>query len=117
MKNPLLLVLTLVLCASPAYLRRHGTPKTPAELVRHDCIGIRQGEEAYGLWRLSARRGCKTVTEAVKTRGALTTNDGEIAVNWALAGLGIVLRSEWDLTRYLKSGRLRACEFFETPVS
>lgn len=54
-----------LLCASPAYLRSHGMPKTPAELVRHDCIGIRQGEEAYGLWRLSSKRGRKTVTEAV----------------------------------------------------
>ena len=44
-----------LLCASPAYLRSHGMPKTPAELVRHDCIGIRQGEEAYGLWRLSSK--------------------------------------------------------------
>ncbi|MGN7873591.1 LysR substrate-binding domain-containing protein [Roseateles sp. 22389] len=105
-----------LLCASPAYLKRHGTPKTPAELVRHDCIGIRQGEEAYGLWRLSARRGRKTVTEAVKTRGALTTNDGEIAVNWALDGHGILMRAEWDIARFLASGRLvQVLSDWETP--
>ena len=40
-------------------------------------------------------------------RGNLSTNDGEIAVNWALAGHGIVLRAEWDIARYLRSGRLR----------
>ena len=40
-------------------------------------------------------------------RGRLGTNDGEIAVNWALAGHGIVLRAEWDVARYLRSGRLR----------
>lgn len=94
-----------ILCASPAYLAAHGTPKAPAELVRHNCIGIRQGEEAYGVWRLSPRRGRKTV-EAVKTRGTLTTNDGEIAVNWALEGHGILMRAEWDVARYLASGRL-----------
>lgn len=105
-----------VLCASPAYLAAHGMPKAPADLTRHACIGIRQGEEAYGLWRLSMKRGKKTETEAVKTRGALTTNDGEIAVNWALEGHGILMRAEWDVARYLASGRLvQVLPEWETP--
>ena len=95
-----------LLCASPAYLARHGEPKVPNELTRHNCIGIRQGEEAYGVWRLSSGRGRNQRTEAVKTRGSLTTNDGEIAVNWALDGHGILMRAEWDIERYLRSGRL-----------
>lgn len=94
-----------LLCASPAYLAKHGVPKVPADLVRHSCIGIRQGEEAYGLWRLSSGRE-RSRTEAIKTRGGLTTNDGEIAVKWALDGHGIVMRAEWDIDRYLKNGRL-----------
>ena len=95
-----------VLVASPAYLARAGEPKVPADLVRHNCIGIRQGEEAYGLWRLTHGRGRQATTEAIKTRGNLTTNDGEIAVNWALDGHGIVMRAEWDIERYLNNGRL-----------
>jgi len=95
-----------LLCASLAYLKKHGTPRTPHELTRHNCIGICQGEEAYGTWRLTHGRGKQAVTEAVKTRGSLTTNDGEIAVNWALDGHGILMRAEWDIQRYLKSGRL-----------
>lgn len=95
-----------VLCASPAYLARHGTPKVPHDLVRHNCIGIRQGEEAYGVWRLTSGRGRHATTESVKTRGNLATNDGEIAVNWALDGLGILMRAEWDIGRHLRSGRL-----------
>jgi LysR family transcriptional regulator, transcriptional activator for dmlA len=95
-----------LLCASPAYLKQHGTPKVPNDLVRHNCIGIRQGEEAYGLWRLSSGRGKNASTEAIKTRGNLTTNDGEIAVNWALDGHGILMRAEWDIQRHLTSGRL-----------
>jgi DNA-binding transcriptional LysR family regulator len=73
--------------------------------VRHNCITIRQGDEAYGTWRLHRARG-DGPGELVKVRGNLTTNDGEIAVNWALDGHGILMRAEWDIERYLESGRL-----------
>ena len=95
-----------LLCASPAYLTKRGVPKSPHDLTNHNCIGIRQGEEAYGVWRLSSGRGKSASVEAIKTRGNLTTNDGEIAVNWALDGHGILMRAEWDIERYLKNGRL-----------
>jgi DNA-binding transcriptional LysR family regulator len=95
-----------LLCAAPAYLSKHGVPKVPNDLTKHNCIGIRQGEEAYGVWRLASGRGKSATTEAVKTRGNLTTNDGEIAVNWALDGHGILMRAEWDIERYLRNGRL-----------
>jgi DNA-binding transcriptional LysR family regulator len=95
-----------VLCASPAYLQRHGHPRSPQDLVGHNCIGIRQGDEAYGTWRLSTGKGARRRTEAVKTRGSLATNDGEIAVRWALDGHGILMRAEWDIERHLRSGRL-----------
>jgi LysR family transcriptional activator of dmlA len=95
-----------LLCASPAYLAKHGMPKVPHDLTRHNCIGIRQGEEGYGVWRLSSGRSKAVKTEAIKTRGTLTTNDGEIAVNWALEGHGILMRAEWDIERYLRNGRL-----------
>jgi DNA-binding transcriptional LysR family regulator len=95
-----------LLCASPAYLSKHGVPKIPSDLTKHNCIGIRQGEEAYGVWRLTSGRGKSATTEAVKTRGNLTTNDGEIAVNWALEGHGVLMRAEWDIERYLRNGRL-----------
>ncbi|MDO8252591.1 MAG: LysR family transcriptional regulator [Rhodoferax sp.] len=92
-----------LLCAAPAYLERHGTPKIPSELMQHNCIGIRHGDEAYGLWRLTTGRR----TEAVKVNGSLNTNDGDIAVTWALDGHGILMRAEWDIAKYLRSGRLQ----------
>jgi len=95
-----------LLCAAPAYLARHGIPKVPNDLTKHNCIGIRQGEEAYGVWRLASGRGRSATTESIKTRGNLTTNDGEIAVSWALDGHGILMRAEWDIERYLRNGRL-----------
>jgi len=95
-----------LLCAAPAYLAKHGIPKAPSDLARHNCIGIRQGEQAYGVWRLASGRGRSAAIEAVKTRGNLATNDGEIAVNWALDGHGILMRAEWDIERFLRNGRL-----------
>lgn len=95
-----------LLCAAPAYLAKHGIPKVPNDLTKHSCIGIRQGEEAYGVWRLASGRGRTAKVESVKTRGNLTTNDGEIAVSWALDGHGVLMRAEWDIERYLRNGRL-----------
>jgi DNA-binding transcriptional LysR family regulator len=104
-----------LLCAAPAYLARRGAPRTPDDLAHHDCITIRQGDEGYGVWRLT-RRGRQSVARAVKVRGTLSTNDGGIAVNWALDGHGILMRAEWDIERHLHSGRLMAVlPQFETP--
>ena len=91
-----------LVCASPGYLKKHGTPATPHDLARHQCIVLRQNEAAYGLWRFTRGRR----SETVKVRGNLSSNDGEVTLTWGLAGLGILQRAEWDLARYLRSGRL-----------
>lgn len=103
-----------LLCASPKYIERQGEPKLPHDLVRHNCICIRQGNEAYGVWRLF--RASDRLAEAIKVHGNLATNDGEIAVNWALDGHGILMRAQWDIERYLKSGRLvQVLSSYQTP--
>lgn len=105
-----------LLCAAPSYLALRGQPETPADLVRHECLGIRQGDESYGTWRLSTGKGVRRRTQTVKTRGNLTTNDGEIAVRWALEGHGILMRAEWDVAGHLRSGRLvQVLPQWETP--
>lgn len=91
------------LCASPRYLELHGTPETLADLSDHQCIVHRQNDDAYGIWRLLHNGQ----PEAVKVHGMLSSNDGDIALGWALDGHGILVRSEWDLAKYLESGRLR----------
>nr|WP_275253753.1 LysR family transcriptional regulator [Achromobacter xylosoxidans] len=91
------------LCAAPRYLARHGTPASLRDLADHQCIIHRQNEDAYGVWRFT-REGR---AETVKVHGALSSNDGDIVLNWALDGHGILVRSEWDLAKYLESGRLR----------
>jgi LysR family transcriptional regulator, transcriptional activator for dmlA len=92
-----------VLCAAPSYLARHGSPRTIAELESHACLAIKERDHPYGVWRLDADG--KTVV--VKVTGPLSTNHGEAAVQWALAGRGIVLRSIWDVQPLLDEGRLQ----------
>lgn len=101
-----------LLCASANYLQKAGTPLHPHELTQHQCIVLRQNESAYGHWRLS--RGKQT--ETVKVHGKLSTNDGEAALTWALDGHGILMRAEWDVARYMRSGRLiQVLPDYETP--
>ena len=104
-----------LLCAAPAYLARAGVPRFPEDLARHACITIRQGDEAYGLWRLS-QRGRRSASQPVKVGGPLSTNDGGIAVAWALDGHGILMRAEWDIEHHLHSGRLvQVLAQYDTP--
>ena len=91
-----------VLCAAPAYLQRKGTPRTVADLAAHDCLVIKERDHPFGVWRL--RSGAQE--ESVKVRGPLSANNGEMAVQWAVDGRGIVLRSLWDVGAQLQAGRL-----------
>lgn len=92
-----------LVCASPTYLKKHGIPLVPRDLQNHNCILLRESDEIYGSWHFSS--GNKQ--ETIKVRGTLSANDGECATTWALDGHGIVMRSEWDIAPYLRSGRLR----------
>jgi DNA-binding transcriptional LysR family regulator len=101
-----------LICATPAYFRKFGRPQVPVDLMRHNCIVLRQNDAAYGIWRFT--RGGKT--EAVKVRGTMSSNDGEVVLNWALDGHGVLMRAEWDITKYLRSGRLQlALEDYALP--
>jgi DNA-binding transcriptional LysR family regulator len=91
-----------LLCAAPTYLAERGVPLEPADLAAHQCIVIRENTRAFNSWALVD--GPRQLT--VKVRGALSSNHGEVAVDWALAAHGILLRSEWDVAPYLRSGQL-----------
>ncbi|AQT50257.1 MULTISPECIES: LysR family transcriptional regulator [Burkholderia cepacia complex] len=99
------------LCASPKYLERFGTPERVEDLVAHRCIIHRQNDDAYGVWRYIQ----DDHLEALKVKGALSSNDGDIVLRWALDGHGILIRSEWDLAKYVQSGRLKLV-LPETPL-
>ncbi|KAA8711320.1 LysR substrate-binding domain-containing protein [Pseudomonas cannabina] len=91
-----------VLCASPAYLQRQGTPVNPGELANHDCLVIKERDRPFGIWHLHGPQGAETV----KVTGSLSTNHGEIARQWCLDGRGLLLRSLWDVRTDLAEGRL-----------
>ncbi|PIG08114.1 LysR substrate-binding domain-containing protein [Comamonas sp. 26] len=91
-----------VLCAAPAYLQRRGSPRTIDELAGHDCLVIKERDHPFGVWKL--RAGAQE--RSVKVTGPLSTNHGEMAVQWARDGHGIVLRSLWDVAADLQAGRL-----------
>ncbi|KEA62140.1 Positive regulator of Tartrate dehydrogenase/decarboxylase/D-malic enzyme [Marinobacterium lacunae] len=92
-----------VLCASPEYLERRGTPTTLRDLEQHSCLVLKERNTSFGIWNLSPLDGKAT---AVKVQGALSSNNGEIVLQWALDGCGIVLRSMWDVKKHLEQGRL-----------
>ncbi|MDX5432786.1 MAG: LysR substrate-binding domain-containing protein, partial [Halomonas sp.] len=94
-----------VLCASPAYVARMPPLASPADLTAHSCLVLRENESDYAVWRFH-RRSDSGEEQAVKVAGPLASNDGEVIVQLALDGHGIVLRSWWDIHHHLAHGRL-----------
>ncbi len=91
------------MCASPKYLESKGIPQRLADLENHNCIVLRQDTDAYDVWRFQHNNE----DAAVKVRGSLSSNDGEVALGWVLDGHGIMVRSEWDIVHHVKADRLR----------
>lgn len=90
-----------VLVASPAYLKRHGTPTTLDDLARHNCLPI-SSEGSQRGWTF--RENGKTVT--LKVSGNMVCNDGAVLHDWALAGKGLAWRSMWEVNAEIDAGKL-----------
>ncbi|KVC96101.1 LysR family transcriptional regulator [Burkholderia ubonensis] len=93
------------LCASPAYARRIKALNHPADLARYNCLCLRENDEDVPRWRFS-QEGDSRRSTVIRVAGALSSNDGTVITEWALAGLGIVERSEWDVAPLLADGKL-----------
>lgn len=91
-----------VLCATPEYLAARGTPTTLKDLDEHDCLVLKERNNPFGIWHLSSDGR----EESVRVSGTLSSNNGEIVLQWALSGKGILLRSLWDVQPLLDQGRL-----------
>lgn len=101
---PLLTDNRRVLCAAPDYLARHGTPRSPEELARHNCLRFRLSDNVHEQWQFT--RDGQTVT--VPVRGDRVSDDGDAVRRWALAGHGIAYKSRLDVCTGLASGELVA---------
>lgn len=100
---PLTPPLRWVVVAAPAYLGRHGTPKTPDDLLRHACIRLRLGDQTLYRWELGqGPRACE-----IDAPGALIVNDTDMAVDAAQDGLGLAYCLERYAEPHLRAGRLR----------
>jgi len=88
-------------CASPAYLQRMGTPKTPADLLHHECLGfLHWGRE--GLWRLDG----DAESDYQLRPGRFRANNGQALKMAALRGFGLVLQPEALLANEIGQGTL-----------
>ncbi len=87
------------ICASPAYLEKHGTPISLSDLDLHNCLSA----GAQDVWRLEGPEGqCQ-----IRTNGNVRSNSGEFIREALRGGVGIGLRSTWEVGPELKSGALK----------
>jgi DNA-binding transcriptional LysR family regulator len=87
-----------VLCASRDYIAEHGMPLTIEALKQHHCLAAHNND----LWRLEGPDGALSL----RPEGVLITNSSEVIREAVISGLGIALRSTWDIGKELKSGQL-----------
>lgn len=89
-----------VVCASPAYLEAHGTPKTPMDLLQHHCIMM----QVYDSTPWTFTTGSKTITVPVRAR--LTVSTAEAAIDAAVGGIGITRVLSYQMAAMQKAGKL-----------
>jgi len=90
-----------VICATPSYLAAHGTPRTPEELSRHNCLRL-YTVSTFNDWEFEGPEGnC-----VLHVTGNFETNSADALYHAALAGLGIARLSTYVIGPDLKSGRL-----------
>jgi DNA-binding transcriptional LysR family regulator len=89
-----------VVVASPRYLERHGAPRVPGDLAKHNCLSLGQQRG----WTLCETPGGEPAS--FKVSGGFECNDGAVLHEWALAGEGLAWRSMWEVGSDLRCGRL-----------
>jgi len=90
-----------VICASPEYLRRHGTPRTPDDLARHRCM-IVSNVPLQTQWMFETSGGQRVFELAP----AISVNSADCKYRFTLAGMGIAQFSEYVIADALRDGRL-----------
>ncbi|KQY90731.1 LysR family transcriptional regulator [Pelomonas sp. Root1444] len=93
-----------MLCASPAYLAKAPAIRSPEDLASHRCLVVRENDEDVTLWRFTHT---SREPATVRIHPTLCSNDGAVVREWALAGQGVAIRSEWHVAADLAAGHLK----------
>lgn len=91
-----------VVAASPAYLARHPAPRTPMDLLQHNCLAYDRAGRPHRTWRFT--RDGQSIE--VQVNGDRSVDDASLARQWALAGAGILLKSPIEQRQDMAEGRL-----------
>ena len=94
-----------VICASPSYLARHGTPRTPEDLLRHDFL-MTTSEHDFSF--PIEYRDPAGAAGSLRVTGRYACDHWSVLRDWAVAGLGLALKSTWHVRRHLEDGSLVA---------
>ena len=104
--------------ATPAYLKRHGTPQHPSDLARFDCLALSSDASQTRGWVFKVPKGGSTELVYLKPGGPLDCSDGQVLHDWCLAGYGIAWRSTWEVEAEIAAGSLVALlEDFAAPAN
>lgn len=90
-----------VICASPAYLKKHGTPKTPGDLRQHTCLVI-TGFAALSQWPFRTNEGINRLAIS----GPFMTDNADLLLDMAIAGLGISRLADFMMADAVREGKL-----------
>ena len=89
-----------VICASPLYLEKHGSPRVPADLLRHNCLTL--PGPAWSQWPFHTHEGINRLAVS----GSFTSDNADLLLDMAIAGLGIARLADFMVARPLREGTL-----------
>ncbi|MDR6634945.1 DNA-binding transcriptional LysR family regulator [Phyllobacterium sp. 1468] len=94
-----------VICASPEYLQRRGTPLTPDDLIaeHHDCLLLRYPGSKEYFWTLQVPEGIRKL----EVSGPYDSDDGDVLTQWALEGRGIINKPLFEVKSHFNDGTLK----------
>lgn len=91
-----------LLCASPDYLKQHGTPKQPMDLQSHNGLLYQLHDMLQDVWGFNDGKA----THKIKLKGDRASNDGDLVRRWCVAGKGLAIKSCLDMSTDLLSGKV-----------
>ena len=93
-----------ILCASPEYLSRMGTPSFPDDIIDglHNCLLLRYPRSPEYFWTVKTNNG----SQKLNVSGKYDADDNDVLTKWALLGHGIINKPHFEMEDYIKNGKL-----------